>query len=115
MKIITKVKNLELTPDLESFVEEKFNTLKKFINIDIGEISVEVEKETKHHRKGEIFDVKAIILLPGKKIMAAATLDDPLKSIIEARDQLKLEIEKYKFKIIDKNRRKQRKNEKDKI
>lgn len=113
MKIISKAKSLELTPELESFVEEKFETLKKFVNIlkrkeegkTLAEVFVELEKETKHHRKGDIFSVKALVILPGKKLMAKATSDDLLKAVVEAKERLKMEIEKYKLKIIEKRRR----------
>jgi len=119
MKIIIKTKNLDLTEDLQSFIEKKFIGLKKFINIlkredEIGktlaEVFIEVEKETKHHRKGDIFCVKSRVYLPGREIIAQAVTDDLYGSVIKAKDELKMEIEKYKIKIFDKNRREQRKS-----
>jgi len=116
MRIIIKTKNLELTKSLESYVEKKIFSLKKFINIlgqnedrkTLSEILVELEKETKHHKKGNIFLAKAQIDLPGKILLAKAKSDDLLKAIVEIKEKLKMEIEKYKFKKIDKNRRSQR-------
>jgi ribosomal subunit interface protein len=122
--IIIKTKNLEQSSALSSFVEKKFFTLKKFINIlkqdtpkglkTLAEVFVEVEKETKHHRKGEIFLVKARIILPGKKIISKAVGEDLFGAVVKAKDELKSEIEKYKVKKIDKTRRLQRKS-RDKI
>jgi len=118
MRTIITAKNLELTPAIQKFVESKFDVLKKFINIlkredEIGktlaEVFVEVEKETKHHNKGEIFLVKARVGLPGRSLMVSPKADDLYKAIVGAKDELKLEIEKYKFKKIDKTRRQQRK------
>lgn len=117
MRIIIKTKNLDLTPSLENFTEKKFLTLKKFIKIlkkeeekhTLAEALVELDKETKHHRKGDIFIAKCRIQLPGRKLMAKAKSDDLFKAIVLAKDEMKMEIEKYKFKKIDKNRRKQRK------
>ena len=118
MKVIIKTKNLEASEALDNFIEEKFFTLKKFIDIlkredEIGktlaEVFVEVEKETKHHRKGDIFLVKSRIYLPGREIISQVRTDDLQKAIVKAKDELKLEIEKYKVKKIDKNRRQQRK------
>lgn len=118
MKIIIKAKDLEQNNLLNNFIEKKFLTLKKFINIlkredEIGktlaEVFVEVEKETRHHKKGEIFRVKSRVYLPGREIISIARSDDLRKAIIKARDELKLEIEKYKVKHINKNRRLQRK------
>jgi ribosome-associated translation inhibitor RaiA len=122
MKVIIKTKNLELPGVLKDFVEKKFYGLKKFINIlkredEIGktlaEVFVEMEKETKHHRKGDIFLVKSRIYLPGREIISQVRTDDLQKAIIKSKDELKLEIEKYKFRMIDKNRRLQRKTKKE--
>lgn len=123
MKIIIKTKNLELTEALKNFTEKKFITLKKFINIlkredEIGktlaEVFVEIEKETQHHRKGRIFLVKTQVVLPGRLLTAWSEEDDLYKAIVAAQKEMKMEIEKYKFKKIDKDRRQQRKL-KDKI
>ncbi|MGA2417784.1 MAG: ribosome-associated translation inhibitor RaiA [Candidatus Staskawiczbacteria bacterium] len=119
MKIIIKAKNLELTGEMQNFIEKKFFGLKKFIDIlkredEIGktlaEVFIEVEKETEHHRKGDIFRVKSRVYLPGREIVSWARTDDLQKAIVKAKDELKLEIEKYKVKKIDKNRRIQKKS-----
>jgi ribosomal subunit interface protein len=119
MKITIKTKNLELTGDLQNFIEKKFGILKKFIDVlkrkdEIGktlaEVFVEVEKETTHHRKGNIFLVKSQIYLPGREIISEVRADSLQKVIVKAKDELKTEIEKYKFKNIDKHRRQQRKS-----
>lgn len=118
MKVIVKTKNLEASIALNSFVEKKFSRLKKFIDIlkredeagkTLAEVFVELEKETRHHKKGDIFVVKSRVQLPGRSLMAQAKSDDLFKAVIEAKNELKMEIEKYKFRIIDKNRRQQRK------
>jgi len=118
MKIIIKTKNLDLSADLKNFIEKKIGSIKKFINTlkredEIGktlaEVFVEVERETKHHSNGQIFLVKSRIYLPGREIVSEARADDLFKAIIRVKDEMKMEIEKYKFKKIDKNRREQRK------
>ena len=120
MKIITSTKNLDLTEGLQNFVEKKISSIKKFIDIlkeetpkkgkTLAEIFVEVEKETEHHKKGKIFLVKTQVVLPGKSLEAWYRADDLFKAIVGAKNELKMEIEKYKFKKIDKNRRQQRKS-----
>ena len=117
MKIIIKTKNLEQSGALNSFIEEKFFSLKKFISVlkepeemkTLAEVFVELEKETKHHRKGEVFTVKAQVILPGKSVVSQASAEDLFKAVIKAKDELKREIEKYKVKKVDINRREQRK------
>ena len=110
MKTVIKAKNFELTPALEGFIEEKFGGLKKFIDT---EVVVEVKRETRHHRKGDIFVAGSQISLPGKNIVAEATSEDLFKAIIESRNELKLEIGKHKVKKIEKNRRIQKKLKKE--
>ncbi|MCX6723650.1 MAG: ribosome-associated translation inhibitor RaiA [Candidatus Staskawiczbacteria bacterium] len=118
MKIIIKTKNLELTSALEDFIYKKIGMIKKFINVlkredevgkTLAEVFVEVEKETKHHNKGQIFSCQVEIKLPGRSLLAKANSDDLYKAIVEARKEIEAEIKKYKFKNIDKNRREQRK------
>jgi ribosomal subunit interface protein len=99
---------------LQSFIDEKIGSLKKFINIlkqdtpekgkTLAEVFVEVEKETNHHRKGEIFNCQLDLILPGKRLLAKESSDDLNKAIINAKKELEREIKKYKFKNIDKNR-----------
>ena len=119
MKIIIKAKNLDLSADLQSFIEKKIGSIKKFINIlkqdtpeglkTLAEVFVEVEKETEHHKKGKIFFVKIQVVLPGKSLVASFKADDLFKAIIGVKDEMKSEIGRYKIKSIDKNRRAQRK------
>ncbi len=117
MRIIIKVKNLVLTEELRNFIEEKISSLKKFVDVlkkeeekkTLAEVFVEVEKETKHHNKGQVFRSEAKILLPRRKIIAQSAGDDLFLTIVEIKDKLQQEIKKYKLKNIDKNRRQQRK------
>jgi len=119
MKIIIKTKNLQLTNDLQIFVEKKIGSIKKFINIlkedtpkkgkTLAEIFVELEKETKHHRKGDIFLVKTMISLPGKSLKVSSRADDIFEAIVDVKDKLKIEIEQYKSKNSEKNLRQQMK------
>ncbi|MFA6190612.1 MAG: HPF/RaiA family ribosome-associated protein [Candidatus Staskawiczbacteria bacterium] len=110
MKILIKTKNLDRSETLDNFIEKKFEGLKKFIDEGLlTEILVEIEKETKHHKKGEIFLVKSQVMLFGKNIMAEERGDDLLVAVGRTRDELKLEIEKYKLKKLDINRREARK------
>lgn len=123
MRIIITTKNIELTDGLKSFVEKKIGSIKKFINIlkqdtpqglkTLAEVFVEVEKETEHHKKGKIFLVKTQVILPGRSLMSQYRADDLFKAVVGAKNELKTEIEKYKIKISDRNRREQRRAKQD--
>lgn len=121
MKIIITAKNLELTEDLENFVKEKIGSLEKFFGFlkkedifskgkDWLEFFVEIEKETKHHKKGQIFLAKVTAVLPGKTLLAISESDDLRLAVVEVKDELQQEIKKYKFKITELAIRKRRKN-----
>ena len=118
MKVIIKTRKLQLTEPLRAFTERKFYGLKKFINIlkredEIGktmaEVMVELEKESRHHKKGEVFVVRCRVSLPGRSLIVKARSDDMAKAIVKAKDEMKIEIEKYKLIKTEQRRRKQRK------
>lgn len=112
MQIIIKTKNFELTGFLEKFINEKIGKLEKFaktLGRDSMEVFVEVEKETNHHKKGDLFIANLQIHLPGKMLMAKAHGEDLQKAIIDAKDELEIEIKKHKLKVIEGPRRKMRK------
>ena len=120
MKIIIRTKNIELTKSFKNFIEEKIGSLKKFIDIlkkeenknTLAEVFFETQKESKHHNKGQVFRSEAMILLPGKKIVAQSAGDDLLLTVVEIKDKLQQEIKKYKLKKIESPTREQRKNKK---
>jgi putative sigma-54 modulation protein len=117
MQITIKSKNLEVTDSLKKYAEEKIGGLKRFVEIlnkdveigkDVAEFFVEIEKETMHHRKGEIFLANGKLILPGKIIVVSARRDDILSAIVAMIDAFQVEIKQYKLKNKDSVRRKQR-------
>jgi len=119
MKIIIKTKNLELSDSLQKFIEDKIESLEKFVDFlkhdgEIGktldEVFVEVEKETKHHKKGQIFGCQLEINLPGKNLVVKSDSDDLYKAIVDAKRDLEQGIKKYKLKKVEKNRRERKKS-----
>lgn len=119
MKIIIKTKNIQLNEAMETFIEEKIGTLDKFFGMlknekvetgrPLDEFFIEIEKETKHHRKGPYFLAKAYIHLPGKTVVAQSESEDIRTAIVDVKDEMQQEIKKYKFKNIEADRRKSRK------
>ena len=114
MNIIIKTKNIELTESLEKFVNEKVGKLEKFLHVDSQDVFVEIEKETNHHRKGDVFCAEIIIQMPGTKLTARSHGEDLMKAVMDAKDEMEIEIKKHKTKTIEAPRRKIRKeNEKE--
>lgn len=121
MKIIIRAKNLDFTSQLESFVNKKIGALAKFLRVfqhselpvahgkDLFETFVEVERETAHHKKGYVFKAEAKIYVPGRVLFAEKRGDDLLKIIDGVRDELEMEIKRYKTKVIESPRREAKK------
>ena len=113
MEIIIKTKNVKLTQDLEKFINEKMGRLEKFLHDKNQEIFVEIEKESNHHKQGEIFCAEAILTVPGKKMVAAAKHEDLFSAITEVKEELEIEIKKHKTKMVETPRREAKKTSKE--
>ena len=108
---ITIKKTLDVTPSLETYIEEKLLPLAKFVKPfeKQGEITLrlEVARTSAHHHKGEeVFMASADMNLPGKVLRGEASASDIRKAIDEVRNILHMEIEKYKTKHADAPREK---------
>ncbi|MEK7663894.1 MAG: ribosome-associated translation inhibitor RaiA [Patescibacteria group bacterium] len=115
MNIIIKTKNLELTDSLENLINKKMVSLKKLVkNLqESSELLFEVEKETKHHRKGDIFKSEAMINLPGTNLVARSHGENLGRVITKVKSEMEREIRKYKSKTVELPRRKYRKTKRE--
>jgi len=126
VNIIVTTKNLygDSQGSLEAFVNEKVGKLKKFLKTfggdrqpptdgkDTFETFVEVERETRHHKKGDIFHTEIKLSMPGAVLFAKAHGENIHQTVVEAVEEVEREIKKYKTKTIDMPRRKQQKSKK---
>jgi len=97
MDINIKTKNITLNGALEEFTREKIGSLDKFL---VGTESllaeVDLSKTTEHHNKGDVFRAEVQIEVPGKLLRAESTMDDLRKAIVEVKNDLQVQIKKYK-------------------
>jgi len=122
MKIIIKTKNLKLTKALKKFIEEKINSLEKFLKIFSQEYFdhffgkgkprveawFEIGKETLSHQKRPFFGAECQMRLPGKSLRSTARSRDLKMAITEVKDELQRELKEYKEKIVAQTKRRQR-------
>ncbi len=93
MKINLKTKNFGLTQAIKNYLEEKLNSLDKFLPPDESiSANVELAKTTKHHQKGDIFKAEVNLNMPGRLIRAVAEQWDLRVAIDAAKDELQREI-----------------------
>lgn len=87
-----KATNTELEEALQNLVDQKFQSLEKYINDETDlKCEVEFEKETAH-QSGDVHRVEANLYKGGKLYRAEATEDSFEKAIDEVRDQLDKEL-----------------------
>lgn len=103
MKLHIKAIRLELTPSIETFINQKIGALARFLarfdERGSVEIWVEVARTTRHHHKGEVYSAKADIVLPHRILRATHAGSDLRVALDRVRDTLRIEIKKYKEEI----------------
>ena len=106
MRINLKTTNFEITPSIKNYLEQRLNSLDKFLPNDESIFAdVELAKTTKHHQKGDIFMAEVNLTVPGRLIRAVAEEWDLHVAIDAAKDQLHREVTMSKEKNISLYRR----------
>lgn len=91
MNINTKVTNIELTDELNEYLEKRFEHIQKFLRKkrdQTVQVNVELGRETNHHTHGEIFFVKARLEPSGEFFYAEATEEDLMQAIDQVQGVL---------------------------
>ena len=100
MTINIKFTNIQSSPALTQYVEEKLNHIHKFIEkFDLeGAVKAQVElgQVNKHHHKGQIFRAEVNLVLPRKTLRAEHEGYDLHEAIDLMKDKLEREVVKYK-------------------
>ena len=101
MKIKITTTNMELTSAIESYVNEKMQSVEKFAIPHENEeplLEVEIGKSNNHHQSGDVFKAEVNMRVRGKYFRASAEKDDLYASIDEVRNELVRELSSYKDK-----------------
>ena len=101
MKIIIKATNLQLSPSINQYIEEKIGGLGKFLknfNPELVEAQVEVERIAQGQRQGEIFRTEVNLSLEGQLLRVEETGESLQAAIDIAKDELQRGIRQHKEK-----------------
>lgn len=106
MKINLKTKNFSLTASIKNYLEQKLNSLDKFLPRDESILAdVDLSKTTKHHQKGDVFRAEVNLRLPGRLVRASAIRWDLRVAIDTAKDDILKEIKTNKEKNISRSKK----------
>jgi putative sigma-54 modulation protein len=103
MTINIVAKDMELTPAIKQYAEEKMQGLEKYLE-SIRHIDIEVGMASGHHNKGNIFECKANVQIGGETIMVEREADDLYKAIDKVKDHLRETITQWKKKMDERGR-----------
>lgn len=81
-------KGVEITPAIRTYVEEKMQSLEKFME-GVDHMDVEVGMSTHRHQKGEVFLCKANVTVGGELVHIEREEEDLYKAIDKVRDHLR--------------------------
>jgi putative sigma-54 modulation protein len=104
VKLILHGKNLDLTPSIKAFVEEKIGSISKFLGPaedNLAEVRVEVAKPSKHHRSGFVYYAEVNLKIGSRFFRAAAEHLDLHTAVDFARDEIERQIKEFESKRRD--------------
>ena len=95
MNVTLSWKNIDLTSKQKQYIEEKIRSLSKFFN-NITRARIDVGVESTKHNKGKIFYAHVNLHVPGKVLRVEELEPSVEKAIDKAKDDLQIELKKYK-------------------
>lgn len=102
MNISVKGTNMELTPAISQYIDEKVGSLEKFIMASdptTVRASIEVGKTTRHHNSGnDIFLAEINLYIDGKTLRAVSEQGTLYAAIDDMKDEITREINSSKNK-----------------
>ena len=102
MVITIQGTGIDLTESIKEYAEEKIGGVEKFfdniqtVDVDLGELN--------HPNAGKTFYAEVNVSIPGKLIRVRKDSETLYKAIDKVKDHLKVEFEKMKGKMRDKDR-----------
>src|SRR6185369_1315124 len=98
MTINIRAHDMELTPAIRDYAEEKMQSLEKFHD-SIRHIDIEVGRAGGHHHKGDVYECKVNVQIGGKVMQVDREAEDLYKAIDKVRDHMRVELTEWKRKM----------------
>ena len=104
MTINFRAHDMELTPAIRDYAEEKMQSLEKVLE-SIRHIDIEVGRANGHHHKGDVYECKVNVQIGGEVMQVEREAEDLYKAIDKVRDHLRMELTEWKRKMDERDRR----------
>jgi len=116
MKINIKTTNISLDEPLRIWVEKKLGEMDRFLGSfgsdglddpkhkEKVELWVDIGRTSQHHQKGDVFRAEVQMHLPNKSLRAEAIHEDLRVAINIVKEELEIEVKKYKGRRISRAR-----------
>lgn len=93
MHITIKATGIEITPAIEAYVRDKFQTIERLAREDassgrIATLAIEVGKTTDHHRNGDIFHGEATLRVGAEMYRTEYEAGDLYSAIDVTKDEM---------------------------
>ena len=101
MRLVIRKKDLELTENLEAYIEQKIvapakRRIQRIEGADEALLEIEISRTTHHHHKGMVYKISAILTVGGKLFRAEAVDQDIWAACDALESELTREIVSFK-------------------
>ena len=105
MQIDIHAKNIDLNQPLRTFIEEKMSDLEHLMGgVGATQARIEVGVPSHHHQSGPIYYCEINLTVGGHLLRGQAENYDLHSAIVDVKDEMKVQIKKFKEKLQDKDR-----------
>lgn len=103
MNVNVQAVGTDMTDAINQYARDKAEGLTKYFE-NIQQVDVIVGMNSNHHNKGKVYFAEMKVGVPGNNVFVKKEAEDLYKAIDKVRDHLKVEFEKIKGKMRDKDR-----------
>jgi ribosomal subunit interface protein len=94
---------MELTDPMKDYARGKVEDLLTYFD-NIQNADIDIGKRSQHHNKGDVYYAEVNLSVPGKLLRVVKESDDLYKAIDKVKDHFKVELEKLKGKMREKDK-----------
>ena len=94
---------IDLTDAIKQYAETKIIMLEKYF-AGITKVEIDVGMKSRHHQKGAIYYAEVNLRIPGHDLRVVKEEENLYKAIDKVKDHFKVELDRIKGKMRDKDR-----------